>query len=322
MTLGFLSLSVAAAALVACATSALAALVFRATADRLVRLSPRAQARLLLALIWLPVLVTGVVMLAALSPSFGWVADHCALGDHVHGHPHICLRHTSGLPAPPITALAIAFAARLLWALGTVGWSVLSAQRLGQRLSSAASRSDRGLRVLPIDEPRAFVVGALRPQIYVTRGMLGARAREHLPVILAHERAHLRRGDPLRRALASIALAFHLPRPARRLDEALARAHELAADEAAAKAVGSREQVAQAIVELARHRSSFARAVHAFGETAIEARVQSLLDETSRAESPRARLLGLLGIGLVALVATTAGAVHHGIEILLGIIGG
>src|SRR5690606_16635337 len=137
----------------------------------------------------------------------------------------------------------------------------------------------QGMRVLPFDEPQAFVVGLARPTLFVTRGLLSDRHREHLAPVIAHERAHLRRRDPLRRLVAALALAFHVPGLASVLERRLGRAHEMAADAEAATEVGSRQRVARALVRLTRARRRAPDVALGFGSSSdVEARVACLLD--------------------------------------------
>jgi Zn-dependent protease with chaperone function len=176
--------------------------------------------------------------------------------------------------------------------------------------------------VLPLRAPQAFVLGVLRPTLYVTRGLLSADHRKHLDAVLAHERAHLRRADPLRMLLANAGLALHLPGIAGALRRRLLQAQEMAADSEAAEAIGSRERVAQALVEIARAQRTLPSFALAFGACNVEARVQRLLDERPRLDMPAGSTL-LLGIACALFaIAAQADAVHHAVEHLLGALGG
>ena len=61
------------------------------------------------------------------------------------------------------------------------------------------------------EDAEGEVRGVLRPRVVVSRDLLRAVDTESMAAIVAHERAHSRRRDPLRRLLASLLLAFHLP---------------------------------------------------------------------------------------------------------------
>lgn len=101
-------------------------------------------------------------------------------------------------------------------------------------------------------EPLAFCAGYLRPRIYISALALKILSRPEIEAVVAHERHHQRRRDPLRLlALRTLAdsLAFL---PALR---AMSRRHasllELAADDAAVRATGSRAPLASALLRFA-----------------------------------------------------------------------
>jgi Zn-dependent protease with chaperone function len=207
--------------------------------------------------------------------------------------------------------------------LGRDGWRARATVRDLTQLASVEPAS--GLRVLPLDEPQAFVLGALAPEVFVTRGLLSPAHRAHLDAVLAHEQAHVRRRDPLRRAVASLASSFHLPGVARGLERRLWRAHEMAADAEAARTVGSAPRIADALVQLTRaHRSGRGMAVAglAFGESDVEVRVLALLDERPRHDRPGPSSLLCAAVALFVATSAAADHVHHGVEILLGLLGG
>jgi len=260
-------------------------------------------------------------MLAAFSPSFGWIPDHCEVIGDPHSHPHICVHHAGGWPAVPLIAVGLAFFARvaltLLRALG-MWWSARSASR--SLLHAACGTTDFGAVVLPTDLPQAFVLGFLRPRMFITRGLLAPEAVEHLPAIRAHERAHIDHADALYRLFAHGALAFHLPLVATLIDGLLGRAQELAADQAAADAVGSREDVATALVFMAKSQVGVPRAAHSFGAGEVEARVHALLGDEPRGDRPRTMLLISVSLVLTIMTALGADSVHHGLEVLLGVL--
>ena len=154
----------------------------------------------------------------------------------------------------------------------------------------------------------------------VTQGLLSSH-REHFDAVLAHERAHLRRRDPLRKLVAFLALPFHLPGIAAWLERHLGRAHEMAADAEAAVSCGP-ENVANALVQLARASRKAPAFALAFGSSDVEARVTTLLDSRPRQDRPKASTLLVIALTGMLVVGLGADAVHHGVEILLGILGG
>jgi Zn-dependent protease with chaperone function len=311
----------AGAALVAFGTSAVIALSMRVARQKIDGLDAGAQARLLWVVALLPALVSAATMTAALAPAFGWIADHCFETVDLHSHPHICAEHhEAALPGLGILAVAALLVLRVAWVLGRQSHALLAAWRVKRELQSVARRA-RAYFVLPLPEPQAFVIGLFRPIVFVTAGLLSPEHRAHLRPVLAHEHGHLRRRDPLRRFIAGIALAFHLPGIARRVERSLSAAQEMAADAEAAARVGSPERVARALVQLARAQLRVPETSFAFGTTNVEARVRRLLDHDCGTCEPKARTLVIGSFLLFACLALAAGPVHHGVEMLLGLFG-
>jgi len=323
MSWGFVCLCAAASAATVYSTSALSSALLAGFRHQLDRLSAAAQARVVFGVVLLPLVLGAAVMTAALAPYLGWIIDHCTVTHEVHAHPHLCHAHVMQLPTWTLIALGLVLLLRLVVRAARVSWSgvtMFTTERSLVRLCRGAERD--GTRVLPFEYPQAFVVGALRPRLFVTRGLLSEEHREHLQPVLLHERAHLRRHDPLRRLVASLALAFHLPGVAGWLERTLGRAHEMAADAEAARELGNPERVAQALVTLTRAQRHVPLAALAFGGSDVEARVATLLDRRPRFDHPGTLALVAGALLLVALVARSAGAVHHGVEIVLGLLGG
>jgi Zn-dependent protease with chaperone function len=319
----FAVLCLAAFAAVSYFVSALVAAALATGRRALVELAAPAQARLLLAVALLPLLASAAVMTAVLAPALGWMADHCTAVGHSHGHAHICAaHHVAGATPAMLAILALFLAARVVHALARLGHAAVVGVITRRALDRAAGTgADRGLRVLALEEPRGFVLGLVRPTLYVTRGLLRGESREHLAPVLAHERAHLRRRDPLWRAVANVGLGFHLPCVARWIGGELERAQEMAADAEAASVVGSGARVARALVHLARAQARPGPAVLAFGAADVEARVLRLLDDRPRRDWPGGLALALLAVASLVLVGVGAPLVHHGVEHLVGALG-
>ncbi len=130
-------------------------------------------------------------------------------------------------------------------------------------------RFRRGLRVVSDDvvagtpvrwidgaRPRAFCAGLIRPRVYVSVGAGKLISREQLEAIVAHERHHVRRRDPLRMlVVAALADSLFFMPVLLRLAERYRALAELAADETAARAKG-RRALASAMLAIARRDDS------------------------------------------------------------------
>ena len=105
-------------------------------------------------------------------------------------------------------------------------------------ISSGEQPQALGGAVLIADaHPRAFCAGLLRPRVYVSTGAVALLDDAALSAVLAHERQHARRHDPLRLAVGRVLARalFFLPELGDLVERQQALA-ELSADESAVNA--------------------------------------------------------------------------------------
>jgi hypothetical protein len=82
----------------------------------------------------------------------------------------------------------------------------------------------------------AFTAGWLRPRVYVASALAGCLSEEELIAVLAHEAAHVRHRDPLKRSLLrGLSLVLWWIPALRRLADDVADEAEIRADDAAAR---------------------------------------------------------------------------------------
>jgi Zn-dependent protease with chaperone function len=158
--------------------------------------------------------------------------------------------------------------------------------------------------------------------VLVSTGLRSRLAPAHAEAVLAHERAHARRRDPLRLVAVALLGAAHAPGARRLLLADAALACEEAADEAAAEAVGDRTVVAEAIVAVERLLGGGAHHVGlAVGMTgcATEVRVEALLRDPVR-PAPAAPSRRIAWAVLAAGALLGAAEIHHLTESLLDLI--
>jgi hypothetical protein len=115
-------------------------------------------------------------------------------------------------------------------------------------------------------------------------------------------------------------LSFHVPGIARSIGRSQSTAQEMAADDLAAQAVGSRRRVARALVALCRARCRLPHAC-AFSESDVEERVNQLLRARRQGDCLSVSTLGIAAAVAAVALAAEAGPVHHGVELLLGLLG-
>jgi Zn-dependent protease with chaperone function len=134
------------------------------------------------------------------------------------------------------------------------GWSTLRLARALRGLPRAGHRPELGrhrVECITSFTPQAFCAGALRPRVYVTDSLVELLNPPSLAAVIAHEQAHARRRDPLRRSLLAAVSDLLLNAPwvlwlRRRHGEQA----EISADRSAAILVGP-SAVADALTALA-----------------------------------------------------------------------
>jgi hypothetical protein len=157
---------------------------------------------------------------------------------------------TANLAAVVVVALAL-FGLAVTSVMAAGAWrEMLASRRLRRALLASGPRPLGDVLVIGDERPRAFCAGLLRPRVYVSTGALRRLDGSALDAVLAHERHHARRRDPLRLAAGRVIAGAlsHVPGMERlvRRHRALA---ELSADESAINAApGSRAALARAML--------------------------------------------------------------------------
>src|SRR5262245_27907992 len=321
------------------ARAALAGLVFTALASlaagaawpglrrRFARAQPAVRARVAWLAACAPGLLPALAVALCLEPgalgALGLHADHCARHPD---HAHLCLAHPSGALTPALAATLALAAAALCAAAGWEALALCRARRALARLGSSRMELARGVSLVESESPFAFTAGLLWPRVLVSSALARALAPAQLGAVIAHERAHARRREPLLRLAARLLSWAHLPAIRRALLGELALASEQACDAAAARRVGDRLLVAEAILAVERLLSGGARSevtamLPAFGEGAVAERIEALLDPEPAPRRPDSapRLAALAGLAILAALAL-ADPLHHATEHLLGLL--
>jgi hypothetical protein len=205
-----------------------------------------------------------------------------------------------------VVVVALAFLG-LLAAARTVAGTIrelAASRRVRRRLHAQGLRELDDVLVIADERPRAFCAGLFRPRVYVTTGTMALLDELALRAVLAHERHHAHRHDPLRLATGRVMAGalFFVP-GIRDLVQRQSTLVELGADESAMNAGPE-------------HRSALARAMLTFSDrsqagdpTGIEPeRVDHILGEPSSWRFPF----------LVCLSAGSAVALLAGAGVLAG----
>ncbi len=177
-------------------------------------------------------------------------------------------------PKPVMTVSLLA----AIWLAGVVmmlTYMLVSYLGIYRRVCTAVRLEDNVYRCGSWGTP--FVLGLLRPRIYVPEGMDDAA----LPQVLAHERCHIRRGDHLVKPLAFLLLALHWFNPVLWAAYVLlGRDMENACDERALRGVdgAGRAAYSRALVACAVRQRPAAVCPLAFGEVAVQERVKNAMN--------------------------------------------
>lgn len=195
--------------------------------------------------------------------------------------PVMPLPPTEVVTAQPVPAPKPAMTVSLLAAIWLAGvvmmltYMLVSYLGIYRRVCTAVRLEDNVYRCGSWGTP--FVLGLLRPRIYVPEGMDDTA----LPQVLAHERCHIRRGDHLVKPLAFLLLALHWFNPVLWAAYVLlGRDMENACDERVLRGVdgAGRAAYSRALVACAVRQRPAAVCPLAFGEVAVQERVKNAMN--------------------------------------------
>ena len=247
-------------------------------------------------------------LLAGGSGRGGAAAVTYVSGEVLAEGPYVVREKLPSLPSLDWTAVLL-----LLWAAGMVlGLTWLAAVHLRSRRIYAAAlpAEDEGIRAWqaanPLRRPvqvrvsdrvaSPLTYGAVYPVVVLPRGM----DRDLLPCVLAHEYAHIRRFDALRKPLLALALCVHWFTPLVWALYVLAgRDMELACDVAAVRAGGDRRGYALALLSMEEERGRRPLSGSYFSANALEERIKGVM------RGKQTTLAALLAVLVVMSAATT-----------------
>src|ERR1700722_8360217 len=249
----------------------------------------------------------GAVALAAASVAIAQLFTSWRIGSTPTSHEISLLGAHVSYPTANVAAIAVtALAGFGLVIAGAAAWrlgrELVGDRRFRRTLAASSPVALEGVFVVDDDTPQAFCAGLLRPRVYVSTGALALLDPAALAAVMAHERHHALRRDPLRvacgRALA--AGLFFVP-SLRHLVERQHALAEIGADEAAVQTAGvDRSALASAML-------SFADAAAPGGGGVAPERIDSLLGQRASWRFPLALCLGAVAaLGLFVAIAVLA----------------
>ncbi|MBQ3017183.1 MAG: hypothetical protein IJD79_10425 [Clostridia bacterium] len=143
-----------------------------------------------------------------------------------------------------------------------------------------------------------FILGIIKPKIYVPSDI----SESDLSIVIAHERAHIERGDHVWKPLAFVILSVYWFNPLFWLAYYfLCRDIELACDEKVMKNYNDEKKAeySEALLKMSTEKSSLGACPLAFGEVGVKSRIRRIADYTK----PAALLVALSVITTVILGA-------------------
>lgn len=266
----------------------------------------RASALLIYALMT-PVTAT-LLLLLSLNPEWSeyLIGAHCHSAGCLAHRPQIKLNSLVG-----VTMLLTAFIVILSFTYLLRQQWVRSRQRLQILQALSISEKKNGYRVLGSPALLAWCTGFFRGRIYLSSGLLAALDEEQLKAVLAHERAHARRFDNLRRWVVHIVTAAWPGCAKRRFWQDFYSATEEACDRSAAAEMRSHAPVVQALAYLAGMGNGGANSATTAHDPLM--RIRALQSPIGLEGFPVGTCLAIVAItGIHILVLT--GFVHHLLE--------
>ena len=206
---------------------------------------------------------------------------------------------TIPIPINPTAGLLLLWAA-VAAVIGLV--SVISYARL-QRQVRDAVKVPGGWESDKIET--AFVLGFVKPKIYIPTGMSGDTKKQ----ILSHERTHLEKGDHWIKMIGFIALALHWFNPLVWIAYVLlCKDIEIACDQRVVQfmELDERKAYSSALLQCSTNRVHYAACPVAFGEVSVKYRIKSVLNY--RKPGFWISLLGVAAVGFVTLCLITSPA--------------
>lgn len=265
----------------------LSAPLYQNARNKLIRLPCQIRSKILTLWILSPLCLGALLTLSGLLPA--WIdrqeiaTEHCA--SHINGLAHLCwfdpIVHFSDvfwIAGAMFTALVIIFNAYNVIMLLIKHW------RFQTTLQSISER-DSTHNVFRISSEHFFVfsAGLFAPRAFISSQLIANLSPLQFDVIIAHEQAHCRRHDVLRRLLLTLVGLFHFPGTRQHLLSDLELAHEQICDDAAVQKVGDRYLVAETIIKITRHlnlsMSEQKLGISLFNGSHIDIRIQQLLEQ-------------------------------------------
>ena len=182
---------------------------------------------------------------------------------------------TPGASVNPLQVITLL--AGWIWVFGMAAmaiYTLVSCLRIRRKLREAIPLQENIYLCDRIETP--FIFGIFRPKIYLPSSMAGV----DIPLVLAHEQAHLKRRDHLWKPLGFLLLTVYWFNPLMWVAYILlCRDIETACDEKVLKTMGEeiKKPYSQALINCSVPRKMIAACPLAFGEVSVKSRIKQVL---------------------------------------------
>ena len=184
----------------------------------------------------------------------------------------------NGVDVPAGAGVELAGIIAFVWLLGMfamVSYAFISFLRLKLKLRTAVKKEGNIYHSEAVGSP--FVLGVFRPKIYLPYNVDEA----DIPLVVAHEKAHIKRLDHIVKPLGYLLLSFHWFNPLMWVAYILlCRDIESACDEKVTKNLGEdiRRSYSTALLNASISRRSVAACPLAFGEVGVKERIKGVMN--------------------------------------------
>jgi len=171
----------------------------------------------------------------------------------------------------------VVFMAAVIWIVGVCTmalYAAISYLHIKIKVREAVKQKDNIMLCDSVDTP--FILGIIKPKIYLPSSISEVDAK----YVIAHERAHLKRGDHMIKPMGFLLLSIYWFNPLLWAAYVfLCRDIELACDEKVLKEMGEeiKKPYSEALVNCSVKRKAITACPLAFGETGVGTRIKSIL---------------------------------------------
>lgn len=203
------------------------------------------------------------------------------------------------------SCLMVLVIARLLYAIFSISRTVAATSILTRSDHPVKFVSGYPVRLLPTSALYCFTAGFIKPEVYLSEGMLQHLTTQHISAILAHEAGHVRKRDGLWSLVLQLIYNIQFVPWSKSRLETWKLAAEFDCDALAAETVSARHVVADALLTMAElssgNRLPFGTAFHA-KKSDVEVRIFALLNLTHSSLAETLSIKHIAAIWVVSVI--------------------